>query len=420
MRPAGEPRPLRRRSTDCIGGSATPWEACPWSRRARRSPHNRSASSSGSTGTPVRACATPSSGTGGSTPSIGTSSASLQSVRHHPWSLTRPGAEVRRRYSNERGPRRDPGPGPRSTPRRPGAGRGPRGPLQPAAGRAGRRPGGATGVWPGCGPPRARPPCWRRSPHGLDPCGLPRRSTGPPTRLPATGGRPTWAAPPGARRGWRGRTRRPAWRVGLRAAPVTRRTGCGGPWPGGSTGSPGRRGSACAAGSRGSWRDAGCSAGRCACSLGGSRQILIGLRGLDALSAPRGVLGAPNGSLSQRQAWHSAGRHLDLPTVRAGAPMGQTAPIAPPPGHRIVHTRLRGRRRRAGTIGAAYGFHNIHSPGERPVDGCRRRTTRQEPGLSRSIPSRHIYHMRRVPYHPWAPTSLLSRTAPPHTHSSAL
>lgn len=55
--------------------------------------------------------------------------------------------------------------------------------------------------------------------------------------------------------------------------PVTiRRTAGRGPCCGGSRGWRGRRGCAYADGSRGSSHDGGCSAGRCACSLGGSRE----------------------------------------------------------------------------------------------------------------------------------------------------
>ncbi len=65
----------------------------------------------------------------------------------------------------------------------------------------------------------------------------------------------------------------PSRRTGARDASGTRRaarsvrpTGGCGPWPDGQREWPGRRGSACAAGSRGSWLGVGCSAGKCACS----------------------------------------------------------------------------------------------------------------------------------------------------------
>lgn len=59
-----------------------------------------------------------------------------------------------------------------------------------------------------------------------------------------------------------------------------RRTGWRDPCCGGSPGSRDRHGCASAGGSRGSWRDDGCSAGRCACSLGGSRNqsVVAGCR----------------------------------------------------------------------------------------------------------------------------------------------
>ncbi len=53
-----------------------------------------------------------------------------------------------------------------------------------------------------------------------------------------------------------------------RLRPTARRD----PYAGGQQGSPGRLGSACGAGTRGSWRAGGCSAGTYACSLAGSQQ----------------------------------------------------------------------------------------------------------------------------------------------------
>jgi hypothetical protein len=54
------------------------------------------------------------------------------------------------------------------------------------------------------------------------------------------------------------------------AAGIRRTVACG-PWPGGPRGCRDRPGYACAAGSRASSHDGGCSAERCACSLEGSR-----------------------------------------------------------------------------------------------------------------------------------------------------
>ena len=53
-----------------------------------------------------------------------------------------------------------------------------------------------------------------------------------------------------------------------------RPTACRGPWNGGTPGWTGRHGCACAAGSRGSSRAGGCSAGRCACSRQNSVFVL--------------------------------------------------------------------------------------------------------------------------------------------------
>ena len=50
---------------------------------------------------------------------------------------------------------------------------------------------------------------------------------------------------------------------------------CRDPWSAGRPGSHGRRGYACADGSRGSWPDGGCSVGTCACSLEGSRLVAV-------------------------------------------------------------------------------------------------------------------------------------------------
>lgn len=68
---------------------------------------------------------------------------------------------------------------------------------------------------------------------------------------------------------------------------VLRPTGGSDPCRGGSPGSRDRHGSAYAAGSRGSSRDDGCSAGRCACSLGGSRGHLCLGEALDKTGVGR-------------------------------------------------------------------------------------------------------------------------------------
>lgn len=80
---------------------------------------------------------------------------------------------------------------------------------------------------------------------------------------------------------------------------LLRPTGGRDPCHGGTRGSRGRHGSACADGNRGSSRDGGCSAGRCACSLGGSRNACCLTR--DRCGASIGCHRAPtSSSLSQR------------------------------------------------------------------------------------------------------------------------
>ncbi len=75
-----------------------------------------------------------------------------------------------------------------------------------------------------------------------------------------------------------------------------RRTGGRGPWRDGSRGSRDRRAYASADGSRGSWHDGGCSAGKCACSLRGSRRVSDPAgRRLAVTVRPRKARG-PNGS----------------------------------------------------------------------------------------------------------------------------
>ena len=110
---------------------------------------------------------------------------------------------------------------------------GPRSPTRGAVGTVGARSGDARGGPPECEPPRRRP--------GARPRGG-RKAAGQVSRCSAAS------------------TRRPAGARGLR-----QRGSCG-PCGDGRTGWRGRRGCACAAGSRGSCADDGCSAGTCACS----------------------------------------------------------------------------------------------------------------------------------------------------------
>ena len=81
-----------------------------------------------------------------------------------------------------------------------------------------------------------------------------------------------------------------------------------GPYGGARRGWRDRRGYASAAGSRGSWRDGGCSAGRCACSRRGS--LSGGRAACSPRQAPGGARGPPCGRQSRRSA------RTDISTVR--------------------------------------------------------------------------------------------------------
>ncbi len=116
---------------------------------------------------------------------------------------------------------------------------------------------------------------------------------------------------------------------------LLRPTGGRDPCHGGTRESRGRHGCACAGGSRGSSRDGGCSAGRCACSLGGSRNesVVAGHR-LAVTVRPREARNARvhrfltahriRRDLCPSEAGGSSHRQLDLVTVRAATPFGQT------------------------------------------------------------------------------------------------
>jgi hypothetical protein len=69
------------------------------------------------------------------------------------------------------------------------------------------------------------------------------------------------------------RTQPSRGRKHVRAARKVRQTALRGPYGDAQRGWHARRGCACAAGSRGSWPDVGCSAGKCACSLGNSTLV---------------------------------------------------------------------------------------------------------------------------------------------------
>jgi hypothetical protein len=110
-------------------------------------------------------------------------------------------------------------------------------------------------------------------------------------------------------------------RCELRLRPTARY----GPWHGGWPGSRARHGSACADGSRGSWHDGGCSAGRCACSLGAP--LVVG-----ALQGAASLLGMElSGSPRQTYARRRAASAIDFSTcLRYVAPPGRVKPEVGP------------------------------------------------------------------------------------------
>lgn len=117
---------------------------------------------------------------------------------------------------------------------------------------------------------------------------------------------------------------------------LLRQTGWRDPCCGGTRESRGRHGYAYAAGSRGSSRGGGCSAGRCACSLGGSRNESGG--GGTSPGCHRAPTSSSQYARVHRftitdhdvrnpcpsEAGGSSHRQLDLVTVRAVTPSGQT------------------------------------------------------------------------------------------------
>ena len=188
------------------------------------------------------------------------SSARAGSMRRHgaPGSPQQPveaGGEVAVQHGRVGGRRTRAGPAPPDPPWR-------------AAGAVRRRRPRAAAGSPGGGPPSCRRPCRRRNRpaprHGALCQGTGRRSLlGPFGEEVEHHGRP-----PGTASGPddRGELRTPA-QACLRGQHVRRRASRD-PCADGRRGSPGPHGSASAAGTRGSWTDAGCSAGTCACSRG--------------------------------------------------------------------------------------------------------------------------------------------------------
>ena len=148
--------------------------------------------------------------------------------------------------------------------------------ARPAGGRAA---GGAAGGPLGCAPRTLRRPCSRRGPRAAAPARPAADRPGQPSRPAAGGGRSAAGGRPGAHAGPPRRSRRSgAGGAGARAG-ARPRARCG-PCGGGRRGWRVPHGCACAAGSRGSSHDGGCSAGRCACSRGRLRSVREWLQGV--------------------------------------------------------------------------------------------------------------------------------------------
>jgi hypothetical protein len=204
-----------------------------------------------------------------------------------------------------------------------------------AAGRLARASDGEASASPCCAPLLRPRPCSRRNPHASGERS-PQAHAGPLHRY--EDGRRGAGARPGVLVVPRSRSPRAAsagcrWAARRHDLIGIRRTDGRDPCCGGTRESRGRHGCAYAAGSRGSWRDDGCSAGRCACSLGGSRKNRC-LRGavLAVTVRPRVARVTPECTadrsivrdLCPSEAGGSSHRQLDLVTVRAAAPFGQT------------------------------------------------------------------------------------------------
>lgn len=189
---------------------------------------------------------------------------------------------------------------------------------------------------PCCARPRRPLPCSRRNPHASGERS-PQARAGPWHRY--ENGRRGTGVRPGALVVPRSRSPRAAsagsrWAARRHDLTGIRRTGSRDPCCGGSPESRGRHGYASEDGSRGSSRDDGCSAGRCACSLGGSRNksvvagavLAVTVRPRVARSNAR-VHRFPitRSDLCPSEAGGSSHRQLDLVTVRAAAPSGQTS-----------------------------------------------------------------------------------------------
>jgi hypothetical protein len=103
--------------------------------------------------------------------------------------------------------------------------------------------------------------------------------------------------------------------TGMSATPTAR---CG-PYGGAQRGWPGRRAYASGAGSRVSWHDGGCSAGKCACSRSGSNTQGSGSIRIPPRMVARGATGSPGGSASTVRIGPTAGQTGSVVQNRSGA-----------------------------------------------------------------------------------------------------
>ncbi len=166
------------------------------------------------------------------------------------------------------------------------------------------------------------------------------------------GARPGRRGRPAGHAGWRRRSRRCAAVAGLPRASVSpvsvvRPRGDRAPWRGASRGWRGRPGCACAAGSRGSSRAGGCSAGTCACSL----------------STPS-VQSPDRGGHPDRPV--SGDEHTPIPPTPHAAPLG--AACLTRQGYSVRSGRLKPRPR----VGAVSRYARIRMAGQR-LSGCGQR-----------------------------------------------
>ena len=252
----------RRGSTGGSGRAGARRASCRAARRGAAVPRRRTRSTTGRTGSADRAAVRSAAGRAGS------AARAARAITGRPPGLRR--ELLRWPVTARSGPGPAPGPAPRQArpswrgaARREGAhddAAADRQPVQPGA-----PSGAAAGAAPGCARRPDRRPGTRRNRRGRA-CaaaagsGRQRRRGAQQAARTGRGGRRRTVAVNSAR-----------WRSRAVAGSTSLRPRAGrGPWGGERRGSSGRRACACAGESRGSWPGDGCSAGKCACSLGGS------------------------------------------------------------------------------------------------------------------------------------------------------